>query len=417
MKQHSNNRGSALLMSLLVSLFLISGLLCYSWYNSVRNRENIQELSRHEALNYADSCMKSALTWLRSPDGSVLSPGGAITLPSAGPASFPATFAKGRCEVSLVRGDPALGQDLNIISAVATGYYQLPRSTQTAVVKAVIRFTSVTQYMLAVGNLLHIGAGSDITDGVVYAPDLVFDGAVTIGAAYYYRTVSPLPVGVTFTLPSLASPVNYAQQLPSPLNVAMLNISIRNLYINRNTALFVPQTFTGTISAPADSKYVYFYDGDVDIGQPGPGGGVTINGVFVIYATGDIRIHNSIRHNPGCWAGFLSEKAIYLKADAPDDLKLNGNFIANAGMLADVPTPARSGGNCRLEINGGIVGMSSPNFGNVWTSAAGCTRTYSYESCSDPHLYLPNLSTILEYQVTKGRAAPLSKTTQLPSMN
>lgn len=400
---------------MILSLFAISAITLYSWYSWIRSRENVHGLARQRTLHDADSCLSSTLQWLRIPTASSDVPmGGIKTLDeSVDPILF------NRCQVTLRRnaapGD-YISADVNSLSETPGG--------STATIHATIRFTTVTQYFAAVDDTQPISAGTQLAAGsdpanygTVYAPNLVFESGalITIGSAYYADTVSPseTPSNVQFFL----SPY-HAQKLPARLNVVMLDSSINQLYKGKSSPLMGPLFIDNSNTLPPSPTHVYFVEGDVTIG-PQP---LTVTGVYALYATGDIHILNNIGpalNDADSWIALLSEKTIHLDKDAPDELTLVGNFIANAGMIADSPdTPRGTAGGCSLSITGGVVGGRSLIFSEVWRNENGCSRTYQYKRFSgadEDKLYLPNVSTVLDYHVTAGRAVPLSQqTTPLP---
>jgi hypothetical protein len=153
----------------------------------------------------------------------------------------------------------------------------------------------------------------------------------------------------------------------------------------------------GSVSAPANSS-VYFVDGDVDV-DVAAGSPLSVQGVWVLYATGNINIHNNIVAADGnSWAAFLSEKDIHLTPDAPNVLTLTGNFVANGTIVADPPVdPAHPRVNATINFTGGLVGMTAISVSGVYGP-----NTYTFQSISNSSLVLPNFTTILQRNILTG---------------
>jgi hypothetical protein len=414
---------------MILSLFVLSAITLYSMYGWFRGRENTQVLTRQKALDYADAGLNDALAWLRRPDaGQQLRPGNNMIL------SVPRE--NGSSRTTLTRYDDAHRM---YISADAIGYYDLSTGDATdpvtpgqprarmASVHATILFTSVSEYVAAVNSPLHIADGSQLGTGDVYAPTLIFDGAATLGRAF---AVDPIDLGPHPGTVHMTGMV----QLNTPLNVATIDsFSTRPLFLNRGTA---PPAggFSGLVPEPPPdaqgrSSHVYYVPDPAGVDLGAWGAGLTVRGVYTIYAIGPIRVHGDISlADKNSWVALVSEDTIYVAGDgstlgrAPDVLSLNGTFVANGGLQAEPAVrPATPGNPCALTMTGGIVGQSL-NTASVWKTAAApnnCTRTYTYPDntylgFSSPNLYLPNVSTLLDYKITQGRAVPLSQTGQQP---
>jgi len=290
------------------------------------------------------------------------------------------------------------------VDAYATGYYFIPRGdttdpvtgnqAQQSTINAKFRIANVSDYLLAIpggpAGPLHIAYGTNATGGILYAQDITFDKNTTIpttrvGTVYYYGTVLPTDLSfVQFTGPT-------PQKLSYRPSFAVLDPTMRAIYSSASGNLPAP-ALNGLVGAP--TSHVYYIDGDAQIAQGQP---LTVQGVYVIYATGSAYIHNAITPaDSNSWVAVLAEQNIDITNDAPSQLTLNGTFVCNGSFLADPlagnqpHTPPDS-----LAIVGGIVSLGSIAVSNYYPTS----RSYTYKSSSDPNLILPNLSTLLQYKI------------------
>jgi hypothetical protein len=393
------NRGSALVASIVVALLFLSMILWYAEWSRMLSRAEVSRMMAHNAMNYADDGINDALVRLKSP---------ALRqwLDMGTTAAYSIDKPSGRVDISLDRRSP----DNNLVDLYATGYYYLPngnyqdkltgRPAQRTVINAKFHITNVDQYLLAVPSQLPVSYGTNASAGMIYASNLQFlpclggpcGPATQLAAAYYHQSVTPssAPVFVQFT----ANPPN-AQRVNYPMNFASLDPEMRNFY-QAQAGGPLPASFAGIIGAPG-SSHVYFVDGDLDIAA---GSSLVVNGVYVIYATGIVRIHNNILlDHAGCWTGILSEKEIHLASDAPNNLTLNGTFISN-GIFQGDPLPGNlPRSNVNLAINGGIVSLVRIDIAGIWRG----NRTYTYQTANTPDFPLPNLTEKLEYKILSGK--------------
>lgn len=425
-----NNRGSALIVSLILGVFTLSVVALYGWYSLFRSRENVTSLNRRRALDCADSGLNEAVQWLRFP-ASATDP----VLGGTGFRTFTAPCSNGRYETVLSTRNAA--NNPHYLLADSTGYYydekgpavdpDNMRPAQMAAVHSTILFVSVTKFFAAVNNTLTIAAGTDLTGASIYSDTLVFVGGAPtlVGQAFYKDNVfnenggsnisNVTTDGITPLVP---------QQLSLQLTLPTANNKTRQLYTNRShigvgsycPGANCPDPSPGPsfmfsiVPTPPNNSHVYYVDGNVDIGTNSTE--FFVDGVYTIYATGNITIHNNIKlfNTSTSWLGLVAEGTIHIATDAPDDLTLMGNFVANGGLQAlgmSYPRPFY-GGNCAITLNGGIIGWTAPDIANVWASPS-CTRTYQYPTAilypasKSPALYLPSLSNVLDYTITHGR--------------
>lgn len=388
-----SEKGGALIAVVMICMLLIAGMAWiyrWSWDNSLT-------MGRHNggqhALEYADSGINSLTVWLKSPNLSAVLPVGSSTT-----LSIP--MEKGRCAISIYRQSP----DSTLIDAYATGYFTLGNGTlvdpdtnlnsQAASINAKFRISNAAEYLIGIPSTLYVSYGTNAGTGTIYAKDLIFDPPGTgpqtiVGSALYSNSVSSsVPVFVTFTKTPAA-----AQQLTYPPSFTALDAAMRAQYVQNSNGSVAP-AFTGEVSAPV--SHIYVVNGPLDIGV---GDVLTVNGVYVIYVTGQVTIHNSILlKDAQSWVAILSEQDIHLAADAPDVLTLNGNYLMNGSLIADLPaTGPRTNGV--FALNGGIVSLGAISLANVFLQS----RTYTYASTADPNLFLPNTTDLLQYKILMGR--------------
>jgi hypothetical protein len=386
-------RGSVLLGTILLSLLFLAILIGYSQVSTSNSEALVHQTSTQRALEYAESGANNASLWLKNPSFNLQLPINTSTTVVFGP------YQNGRVETTFYR----MSTDSNLVDSYTTGYYYLAKGSfvdtstmtsqnaQIAVVNVKFRITNLAQFMFAVPGPLTITYGSNISNGIVYANDLTISTGsalphTKIASAWYSNTVSSMaPVGVDF----LGDPPA-PQKLSYSPNFARLDSNVRAFYESKKSATL--PDFQGVVSAASDS-HVYFSSGDLHIGQ---GQALTVSGVYVIYATGSVYIHNDIQMaDANSWIGILSEKDIHLAADIPGNtLTLNGNFVANWGFRADGPPRSAS----VLTINGGIVSYTAAQLSNVWA-----VRNYNYQTTTDSNLLMPNFSVPIEYKILKGK--------------
>ena len=389
-------RGGALIAVVMICMLLIAGMAWiyrWAWDNSIT-------MGRHNggqhALEYADSGINALSVLLKSPNLATLLPVGSST-------TFSYPMENGRCAMSVYRQSP----DSTLIDAYATGYFTLGNGTmvdpdtnknsQAASINAKFRISNASEYLIGIPSTLYVSYGTNAGTGTIYAKDLIFDPPGTgptgpqtiVGSALYSNSVSSsIPTFVTFTKTPAA-----AQQLTYPPSFTALDAAMRALYTQSANGSVAPP-FTGEVSAPA--SHIYVVNGPLHIGE---GDALTVNGVFVIYVTGQVTIYNSILlKNAQSWVAILAEQDIHLAADAPDALTLNGNYLMNGSMIAD-PPPTGPRANGVFTLNGGMVSLGAISLANVYLQS----RTYTYASTSDPNLFLPNTTDLLQYTILMGR--------------
>lgn len=395
--------GSALILSIILGFVFLTGIMWFSHWSWNRGRSQQTFNAAQHAYQYADSGVNAVNPWLKSP--ALLT-----ELPAGATSTLRLTMPNGRCEVALYRQSPV---DTSLVDAYATGYYYLPNGTQIdpntnqhaqmASIHVVYRVNNIREYLLAVPGAQSVSYGISASSGIIYAQSLTFlppipnDGSAPptqVGQVFYSNTLTepPLPAYIIYhsTPPS-------AQRLAYAPAFATLDSSTRDFYQKGATAGGTP-AFNGSVSPPGDAIF-YFVNGDVDIGTAADP--LTVNGVWIVYATGSIRIHNSVTTaDPNSWAAFLSEQDIHIMDDAPDALALTGNFVCNGNFVADLHNGGvRPAGT--LQFIGGIVAMSSMDVATVYKGS----KTYTYQYSNNANLVLPNFSDMLQRNTINGAAS------------
>jgi hypothetical protein len=389
--------GSALLACMLIAIMFAASVIWYSEWSRVGARGKVHRMGTRVALDAADTGINDALIRLKSPALKNF-------LDIGQRASYSIAYDRGRIDLDLVRQSP----DANLVEITSTAYWWLPkggfidpttgRAAQRSIVQAKYRVTNVGQFLTAVPTNLKVGYGTSAADGMIYANQLQFQGCsagpcltpTTLRSAYFYEScTSTAPLFVQFT-----GDPKFAQRLSYPMNFATLDPNMRQFYQRLGEAIG-PQ-IQGAIQEPLPT-HVYFRDGDLDIGTAGP---VTVHGLFVIYVTGRVRIHNNIFvDNADSWLGVLSEKEIHLASDAPNNLTINGNFVCNGTFTGDPLPSGVDRTDVNLLIRGGIVSLALIDIAPHWLG----TRTYTYHTVDSNQFLLPNLTQPLEYKVTGGK--------------
>ncbi len=394
MKRLQADRGIVLIEWTIISVLIIAAIVCYANFIHVQTVGAVRSSVRAKAVQQTDSGMNHARNYLRTPQGLLQLPiASSTTLTSA-------TVAEGRYEVSLYR----TFADINLVDGYATGYYYLPGGAdvdpvtgQQAISAAAnfrLRITNVSDFLLAVPGPLTVKYGSDLSSGRLYARELTLETGVTLPhtrlfKAYYFASVAPSasPVNVDFmTLPA------YAQQLPVAPNFPVLDANWRGQY----EALADPgpfPSFSGSVGIAAPYHVYYFPGAVLQVGVPSQP--LQVTGTYVVYSTGDIYIGDSVTVVPGECVAFLAEGSIHIRESAPDNLVLEGNYMANNDIVADGPQrPITSS----LTIQGGLFAGKNIVLAPVYRG----TRQYTYQPCGNPDLMLPTQADLSDYRVTKG---------------
>lgn len=405
----ADEKGSALVACIVIGLVFLAGVFWVAEWSTMIGRGRVHDMGKNSAAVNADTALNAAVQNLTRSDLNLfLAPNTAFRSST--------TIAGGRYDYTLSRPNV----DTNLIEASATGYYFLAGGTfkdpetgqnaQVCAVDAKYRVTNAGQFLIAVSTTLVINYGADATGGVLYGVDVVFKNGSSgpntqVTTVYYLNSVyrwetsgnyypDAAPTFVTFTGSTVT-----AQHLAYAPNFVHIDSNLGSYYSSVQSASSAGfgGSFAGSVSAAADS-HVYYTVGDVHIGQGDP---LVVNGVYVIYATGNIYIDNNVTlANSNSWVGFLSEQNIVLSADAPDNLTLYGNYLAAGSFMA--AGPPRPGSH--FSLTGGIVSTVGIDIANTWLGP----RTYTFPAAgttgsNSPDLLLPNFSELLEYKVVQGK--------------
>jgi hypothetical protein len=395
-----NNHGSAVIAALVIAALLLAGLVVRSQWQAVRSQSSVQVNGSKRAMSYAESGISHAVNWLRMPSLQ-------DELPVNSSTTLVGQQPDGRYAVAVYRRNA----DPNLVDLQSTGYFHLPRGSeddngkpaQIAVVAARVRLSNVGEYLAATNASLTIGYGTDIQSGSVYAQDLSFQSGATlpktrVARAYFLNSVNGTTTDVAPSWVEFTANPPFAQRLAYAPALSTLDPSVRALYLSRASTDPLP-SLQGSIPPPSDT-HVYLATHDVDIGVPGAN--TSYSGVFVLYSTGHVRIHGSVRPaDANSWMAIISEKDIRFDADAPAVVTVEANLIANRAVTADPPAVPRTNGS--LTIIGGMVAQTGLNLAGAWPESIGATRTYSFRQFNDPLLYLPNFATIVEYRIVRGK--------------
>src|SRR5438067_1412263 len=111
-----NEDGTMLMACSMMALLVAGGLAMYSWHSWYNSRADVRMITGQQALNYADSGVSCALSWLRRPTSGA-------DLPTGGSYTFNTPFDNGRVEVTMIRT-----ADVDLVDAYTTGYYYVSRS-------------------------------------------------------------------------------------------------------------------------------------------------------------------------------------------------------------------------------------------------------------------------------------------------
>jgi hypothetical protein len=398
MKTITNQRGGVLLACVIITLLIMTVIVQFSNWNSQMTQDNLKQLARQKALVNADTGVQAAYQFLRSPQGAQLDPGETIPLPHLTQGS---TFY-----VSLTRQLA----DSTLIDIFSTGYYQIPQGAftdpsgqraQQAVVRAQVQLRSIGDYFAATPGTLDVAYNSNISSGIVYGRDLRFTSGnpalnppgTRVMAAYYFNSVTPSNYAdfVTF----LNAPFSATQMGVEP-NLPTLGPGMRNEYQLMAPSDVLPNgtSLSGLVPPPANNAYkVYFGAGEVHLGVVGSS--CTLQSSFLIYALGDIIIHNVINGQLGdaAWPALLTEGNIYIATDAPNNMQIDATLIA----AGEIKALGGARPNSELVIKGGLIAGEGINFATAYTQ-----RTFTYQA-PDPNLPLPSSTSVTMYKVTQGK--------------
>ena len=307
------------------------------------SKEGTHSRAVQRALEYAESGMDAAQQEIR--------------LPGPVPEGLSQPLVNGGMEYSIAQ-DTNTPQQLDVY---ATGYYDLPQGAfedpithahaQRAVVHARIYFDNVDKALIAVPGKLKVNPGAFVNDAV-YAADLVFvkggdaEAPTHVQSAFYSHSITredgtadsypsyvvfgstPVLLGYPLHFPRLAAPARaYYKQFASSFASQLSDGSDLDGVVPAP-----PLTAPASLSSQsAQNVPVYYCEGDLDVGNNGV---FNPSGSFIVYVTGNLRIHNSIGSNGSSWVVFLVEKDIEIHSDAIGNLMLNGTFIANGKIMA-----------------------------------------------------------------------------------
>ena len=381
----------------MISLLFVAGVYWYAEWSRVKSVAKVHRMSGKNALAYADEALNDVLIRLKSPQLKQFLDIGTTNFYSLG-------RSDARIDVSLAR----TSSDVNFVNVDVSAYAYLGKGSftdpltgrrcQRAVVNAKYHVINVGQFLIAVPTILQVGYGTNAANGMLYASQLKFIGCTggcgaptQVYSAFYFQGLEYLGAPpVVYT-----GPVDHAQRLSYPMNFASLDPTMRAYYQNQAPSTPAP-VFEGMISEPLP-YHVFFVDSNLDIAKNAP---LTVQGIYVIYATGDVHIHNNITlADANSWIGVFSEKDIHLDSDAPNTLTLNGTYLCNGTFIGD-PGPGgapRSGVN--LTINGGLISMIHIDIATNWVG----NRNYTYQTSTSPNFLLPNFTETLEYKIVGGK--------------
>ena len=378
----------------LIFLSLMVWYLQWSWLNG---EQEAHRTANQRALSYADSGLNAAMQRLKSPEDSA---------PTDDIVTGSGTLTDGRYEYSLAFDTTTT----NLVDAWATGYYHLPKgsqrdpatgeSAQRAVLHAKIFSGSITTFLIAVPGRLRVNDGITAAGAPIYARDLVFvkgpdPARVHLTSAFFARSArddsgadSPAPAFAVFqSSPPAAQMLAYAPHFPRP------GLGLRGYYQSHATdvtTLTDGSDLSGAVPREGDpSRPVYFVDGDLSIGGSQA---LVADDAVLIYATGQIRIHNAILHQGSGWAAILAEKDVHLASDCPDPLAVQATFLTSGAFRAD--GPARFPG--RFLFQGQMIAGGGIDLAGAWP-----VRGYFWNVGTT--FDLPAFTELLQYDVVEGK--------------
>lgn len=388
----SAESGNAMVVVLLIGTIVCSLSLIWSQQVLLESKVITQDVARSQALEYAESGINLARLRLKGPDiGTYLPSGSSQTLSAA--------FESGGAEVAMHR----VLADTSLVELYATGYYHAQSGSQSnaqgkkvklSVVRAVVRITNAGEYAIAVPGELSINPGTDLSAGRVYAGVLNFvnGSGIQISEAYYYTAATPSDAP---SFVQWVNPYDRAIRLSFPPAFPAFDDALESFYQDKSTADPLP-AFSGTVGAPSDGRNVYYSPGSIDIGYAGP---LQVDGAYVLYVAGDVRIHNSVRMaNSDSTLVIMAEGDVVLSASVPDALQIQAFLITNQNVRAE-GTTMHTGGELRLE--GGIVcHRELLNLSRLWPS-----RRYMPRPVNNNNLLLPYFTELVQYRIITSRPA------------
>jgi hypothetical protein len=395
--------GSIILTALLIGMLLIAFVTQLAIWSRKNNDLGVHRMATLRALQNADSGISETMEMLRRP-------GWVLSLQPGAQQSFQRTVAsdtRGRYEVTFTRDS----DDFSLVHVVSTGAYQLTSGAfelgvssrgQVAVISALLRVRSVGDFFAAVPSSLTIGDGADISQGSVYARDLMFapgtasPNPARIREAYYFSSVFPseTPSTVIFTVGGTGKAVKLSHEP----NLSAVDSTLRRHYKAwaGNDTLAAGAALDGTLGAAGDSANIHgilYCDGDVHVaGGPASSSSLLVQRDRILYSTGTVWIHGDVRTGGG-WLAIIAEGDIVLASNAPTDLTLDATLITGRSFLAEQTALPRN----RLTFSGGFHAQSGAQIGTSWPD-----RRYRYQRAPET-MVLPFFLNLEAYNVLRGR--------------
>jgi hypothetical protein len=183
------------------------------------------------------------------------------------------------------------------VDLYSTGYYTLKGGMtegpggaegQLAAIKARIQQRNVGEYFAASPATLEIGYGSNISSGMIYGKDLIFDPGIsvprtTVKGASYLNSISPPDYANYVTFLDPGNPI----QTDTEPTLPHLDAAMRNQYaLMAGSAILDPNVpLSGLIDEPTANSYKVWYGaGDVHLGIAGSS--ATFTDTMLIYSEG-----------------------------------------------------------------------------------------------------------------------------------
>ena len=388
-----NHRGGALLATVIISMLLLSVTFWYISWSWTQSQETAHARATQRALENAESGLQAAQEQLMMPY-----------------ADRGFDLASGSGDIERGRYEFEISEDTqtpNQVQVYSTGYCYFPTGSeedpishqraQRAIVRADYFVDRLDKLMVTVPGKLNVNPGA-VAAGVVYASDLVFvngsgDNPAKIGGAAYSHSIAR-DDGTMDAEPSYVIFASTPVRLGFPLRLPQLSGKVRGFYKSRATSqasqLNDGASLDGSVEVPDNPDFpVYFCDGDLHLSRNGI---FVPQGLFIVYVTGVLHIHNSVMAEDG-WTVFLAEKGIQIEPDAPANLILHGTYVTNGAIVA---LPQHQAGD--LIVNGSLVAGQGIDLAAGWDG----TRTY-YHRQAFPALPLPHVIERLQSEVVQGK--------------
>ncbi|MFH1784489.1 MAG: hypothetical protein ABH868_06300 [bacterium] len=396
-KEHAHDeRGFALLVIVFMGAILVITVLAIIANLPQSHKTSIIVEKSNKVLYIADSGVEAALAQLREDPNNLTT----ISEYKVDIGTYTVTLSETSPPPTRIVTATSVG------TLVTKGSWDAP--TQTIV--AEIETDSPGEYFGASNSDLIIAGGTDISQGKIFAKNLIFQQSgdpITVQSATYTDSCNYFDAGfdqnhvqVTEANPDGNNePWQGTAKTFPRLDDAKMAYYMNLANAGDGSGIITEDTFANAtdIYPPTNGNHVYFCSGDMDIQG-------NLHGQIVFVSTGSITFMGNVTYgsvedvdgnplaDPCTSAGFFSTEDVLIDSNAPDDLSINGQIIAPYGEFKAKPNENANNFN----FSGSFIIKDGVSIAGVYTGA----RTYSFDSNlkNNPLPHLPYMANILSWK-------------------